>query len=1122
MTDTFTANKTIEVSDFYRKINKLKDTIKDINEEEVNIVYDHENSNRLTGGSIIGIQGEKVIELQAYTMNHDILKLIIELEITKDIKYISFEFDSSCLELLKFFPSLKTLKLTIEEPLLHDPLPDLTLSSLHIEKKSNIPIPNIFESSKNTLLDLSFYINDGNDLTNQDSTFLNTFNQLITFNTNISDLKSVKLENLEKLFANHDFNLSSIGNLPSLTEVNCEISHNSGPLPKNSILKKLSIKSFSKSENNQFYTSLFSSKYLEELSLECNQKIQFTNSNPNLKKIELIYIKEENPFSENFDFEFDFNEASRLEHVREIRNNNIYNIDLYELLELHPSVESIRVSNFNITSKSSNDKFNLITTLSLEYCKLHSLRFINSFPNLTMLKAPGNFISKLGHLKNKTNLEHVNLFNNNIMNIPKEYGDNFIISEYYSDDVGKGGKSILIVGNNPLVNPSLEIIRRGAEAQQSYFKSMQGEIEELNEAKIIFLGPGSVGKTSLMKCLSGKPFDPQEDTTHGINIEKYPIRLQNGSIINAKIWDFGGQQINHTTHQLFLSQRCVYVLVINDRINDEPQDQKIDYWLQQVKAFGGDSKVIIVRNKCEQFKHSNLQEGLLRSKFRNITQIESVSCKENINIEQLRERLNEEVAKLPMRQMQLPKNWLEVKNEVQCIADELDHFSLTKFREICIKHRIVDDIAQQTLQDLLNDLSLIIVFPELAAYDMGVLNPYWITDGIYSIINCRQFEKQKGLVTQEEVQGLLDELHPERYKHKAKFIIDSLLKFELCHSVGTDNSNNYLVPSLLPPLDKKIELNNKGKVVSLIFSYENLLPKSIFTKFLVRMNKDISADCRWKSAAILTDISFNSKALVIEDDVNKTITITVKGEQARDYFSVIRKTINDLNYPDTNKLGVKELVILPRSNGASIPYAELLGYEAEGEETYLHGITRKRYNVSKLLSGIESRQDTAIRVNELNQKDITVNVTNNIENNSTATNTTTTTQEQTTKQSVNITIDLQLFKGSAQNVITDLKDDLADEIEDEKSLRRVTRECNKVQTAIDDIQGITTPEEALEKAGSFERLRSFFDGALKGNSSIGEHLKTLRDTTGQIKEVAKKYNSIASYFGFPTIPEVLL
>src|SRR5437870_5822303 len=66
--------------------------------------------------------------------------------------------------------------------------------------------------------------------------------------------------------------------------------------------------------------------------------------------------------------------------------------------------------------------------------------------------------------------------------------------------------------------------------------------------------------------------------------------------VAVHIWDFGGQEMMHATHQFFLTARSLYLLVLNRRpggINREA-----DYWFRLVRAFGGkDAPVIVVLNK---------------------------------------------------------------------------------------------------------------------------------------------------------------------------------------------------------------------------------------------------------------------------------------------------------------------------------------------------------------------------------------------------------------------------------------------------------------------------------------------------------------------------------------------
>ena len=82
--------------------------------------------------------------------------------------------------------------------------------------------------------------------------------------------------------------------------------------------------------------------------------------------------------------------------------------------------------------------------------------------------------------------------------------------------------------------------------------------------------------------LFGQPFGSwrvqrREKKTEGINITQWPVSLHNGEDVRLHIWDFGGQEIMHSTHQFFLTQRSLYLLVLNGRQGHEDADA--DYWL---------------------------------------------------------------------------------------------------------------------------------------------------------------------------------------------------------------------------------------------------------------------------------------------------------------------------------------------------------------------------------------------------------------------------------------------------------------------------------------------------------------------------------------------------------------
>jgi internalin A len=64
------------------------------------------------------------------------------------------------------------------------------------------------------------------------------------------------------------------------------------------------------------------------------------------------------------------------------------------------------------------------------------------------------------------------------------------------------------------------------------------------EIKLILLGNGRVGKTSLVRRLIQNAFDPYEPSTHGIQLVPWDLSAH-GEDLRIHIWDFGGQDIYH-------------------------------------------------------------------------------------------------------------------------------------------------------------------------------------------------------------------------------------------------------------------------------------------------------------------------------------------------------------------------------------------------------------------------------------------------------------------------------------------------------------------------------------------------------------------------------------------------
>jgi len=142
-----------------------------------------------------------------------------------------------------------------------------------------------------------------------------------------------------------------------------------------------------------------------------------------------------------------------------------------------------------------------------------------------------------------------------------------------------------LVADNPLKSIPTELKSKGGLMILSWLNALNSGVRACNRIKLMIVGDGNVGKTSLVNCLLDKKKGKKQGTiaTDGIDITNWVEPLstaQKGEII-FNIWDFAGQEVYYATHQFFLSNRAIYLVVFN--IMDENLC-KVDYWLKSIHS----------------------------------------------------------------------------------------------------------------------------------------------------------------------------------------------------------------------------------------------------------------------------------------------------------------------------------------------------------------------------------------------------------------------------------------------------------------------------------------------------------------------------------------------------------
>ena len=425
--------------------------------------------------------------------------------------------------------------------------------------------------------------------------------------------------------------------------------------------------------------------------------------------------------------------------------------------------------------------------------------------------------------------------------------------------------------------------------------------------------------------------------------------------VRLHVWDFGGQEIYHATHQFFFTHRSLYLLVLDARQGiSESQTRN---WLDLIRSFGGDAPVIIVVNKIDQHREP-LAEYRLRADYSAVRAVLYTSCRTGEGIAELRAAITQTIATLPHVDDRLPKTWYAVKERLQTL--EKDVISYERYEEICAESGVADGREQKRLLRLLHDLGTVLNFqddPRLE--DTSVLNPNWVTQAVYRLLTVVNERQTGGVFHLRDLRQVLDlNLYPT---HQHRFLLDLMVKFELCFPLD-EQATRYLIPTLLPK-EQPLAVQSWPFAESLAFAihYHASMPDSIFSRFMVRKYTLIEPSVYWRSGVALAYTG--SRALVKVDHERKRLEIWVTGPPAtrRALLTLIRGELDGIHAsfaPDS--LDAKEMAPLPDFPGQAISYQQLLNLEKRGFVRHYFAEIDAEIDVLALLNGIELPLDRGL------------------------------------------------------------------------------------------------------------------------------------------------------------------
>ena len=555
----------------------------------------------------------------------------------------------------------------------------------------------------------------------------------------------------------------------------------------------------------------------------------------------------------------------------DLSNNQIKDISVLENLT---QIEWLYLSNNQIKDFSVLQNLKKIRVLGLSNNQITDISVLQNLEQIEWLYLSNNQIKDISVLQNLKKIRELDLSNNQIQDI------SVLKNLFNKDNFWRGDFK-----NNPLKFPPKEIVELGEEAIVEYFEQAELGTTILREAKIVIIGEAGAGKTTFAKKLENPncKMPDASETTLGIDVYKYQFKFKNQDDFYTKLWDFGGQDIYHGTHQFFFSNRSLYVLISDAR------DQKTDfnYWLNTIEQLTGeDSPLVVLFNKKEGRSWQLDDEHGLKRRFPGmLKKIINIDLSKPEEIPSLQQAVQEQISSLPQIGYRLPTAWVNIRTQLSKLTDKYIYYN--EFRKICKKNKITSPKVIEIISKLFTNIGVFTHFidEETNLQDIIFLDSNWLTKTVYSIIDNKIVKENNGEVTRQHIVQILE---TEKLYFEIDKFIELLKKFSLIYRIS--GSDKYIVPIHLQSGQpyKKWKYSDETDIYQFRYLFDNYMPRGIMHKLIVALHPYIyDNDLVWK------------RGINITNSINKP-----------DTYAEIIETYDRVNYFDIQIYGKKQKELL--------------------------------------------------------------------------------------------------------------------------------------------------------------------------------------------------------------------
>lgn len=662
----------------------------------------------------------------------------------------------------------------------------------------------------------------------------------------------------------------------------------------------------------------FETKHLQALHLGNNriEDIEFSEAFSNLKQLDLSY-------NDNL------NELIFTKGLPILKRLNLDGCALSSLNfpKGFSALEFLQVVSNKLDEVSFEDAMSQLKYLDLSKNKIKTLTLPSGFEELQYFYLRENKTKRKSNLSFQSpippQLNIINLSNSNLREIPDEiiFGENL--------------EWLNLKGNIPKNIPEIFLQKENCLAEaRDWFTELRIAPPEKNKVvKLMLTGNSNAGKTTLLCALKNGNCScnsEQHPSTHGIQIETW-----GNADFKYNTWDFGGQEIYHGTHRLFMSSKAIQLILFSPdiekdarnfkKVDDRTRNAKIlphtvEYWYETIIEQSSNSLFFFIQNKSDLEDTNDIQYGKIDKEVREYTDNKNadlilISAKSGDGIRKVKNTLRDFAEEeMPEYNMPMPKSWLQVR---QFFIDNLKEgekfIDQNFFIQKCKEHN-VSERTWGLLKEYLHHSGYIYFHEKLG--DKIIANQIWAMNAIYKPLDpneeyYEEVKEYKGKISVRRLFQIFD-AEGEYSKIEKWLLLEFLISCGLCFKIKTkvddkenSESDYYLFPEFLNEERDKVvdESWENAKDVQHFRFKLSWLNYHIVQNFITKIGRKTNLNFIWRTGIYVLDEKYGRFLLEVDKE-EKAIILSIE-QKAMKYF--LFKIIEEIGgYGNSDKWEILE------------------------------------------------------------------------------------------------------------------------------------------------------------------------------------------------------------------------